>query len=219
MLINKSSLLSFSTLGVLALFLSACTQQSPPPQENGDKSTLTPAQQAMVEMWDKHTAAEFGSKSLEATMATMTAEPYVNHIPVMTGGKGLEAVKHFYSTYFIPAQPEDVEIVPVSRTVGHDRIVDELVYKFTHTIEMPWLLPGIPPTGKRAELAIVVVVQFQGDKIAHEHIYWDQASLLVQLGLIDGKNLPAAGVEVARKLLDPNLPSNDLIKRAADGSK
>ncbi len=122
-------------------------------------------------------------------------------------------MKCHYGTYFIPAQPQDVEIVPVSRTVGHDRIVDELIYKFTHTIEMPWLLPGIPPTEKRAELAIVVVVQFQGEKIASEHIYWDQASLFVQIGLIDGKTLPAAGVEVARKLLDPSLPSNELIKR------
>ncbi len=227
MIINKPSILSFSRAGVLALFLSSCQQQSPPPQKNSEASnasiqegpSLTPAQQTMVEMWDKHTASEFESKSLEATMATMTASPYVNHIPVMTGGRGREEVKHFYSTYFIPAQPNDVEIVPVSRTVGHDRIVDELIYKFTHTIDMPWLLPGIPPTGKRAELAIVVVVQFQDGKIAHEHIYWDQASLLVQLGLIDGTTLPAAGVEVARKLQDPNLPSNELIKRMGNINK
>jgi len=224
MIMNKPAILSFSALGVLALFLFSCTQQSPSHQKNSDESNmtkpkepnLTPAQQAMVEMWDKHTASEFESKSLEATLATMTAEPYVNHIPVMTGGRGLEEVRHFYDTYFIPAQPQDVEIVPVSRTVGHDRIVDELIYKFTHTIDMPWLLPGIPPTGKRAELAIVVVVQFQSAKIAHEHIYWDQASLLVQLGLIDGKTLPVAGVEVARKLQDPSLPSNELIRRMAN---
>ena len=176
--------------------------------------SLTPAQQAMVETWEKHMASEFEAKSLEATLETMTAEPYVNHAPVMTGGVGRKAVGDFYGTHFIPCQPDDVEIIPVSRTVGHDRIVDEIIFKFTHTIEMPWMLPGVPPTGKRVEMAIVVIIQFQDGKVAHEHIYWDQASVLVQVGLLDSDTLPVAGIEAARKLLDPSLPSNELIKRA-----
>jgi len=182
------------------------------------EARLTPAQQAMVEMWEKHTASEFEAKSVEATLATMTDEPYINNIPVMTGGAGLEGVRHFYGNYFIPTLLADNEIILVSRTVGHDRIVDELVLKFTHSVEMPWILPGVPPTGKHVELAVVAIVGFKDDKIASEHIYWDQASLLVQLGLIKSDTLPVAGVETARKLLDPSLPSNELIKRTG-GSK
>jgi carboxymethylenebutenolidase len=105
-------------------------------------------------------------------------------------------------------------MIPVSRTIGTDRLVDELVFQFTHTIEMDWMLPGIPPTGKRAEVPLVVVVHFREGKLAHEHIYWDQASVLVQLGLLDADALPVAGRESARKVLDPSLPSNTLIVRA-----
>ena len=175
---------------------------------------LTPAQQKMVELWEKHTAAEFEAHSVEATLATMTANPHLINIPVMTGGVGLEGVRHFYSTYFIPTLPQDNEILLVSRTVGQDRIVDELILKFTHTVEMPWILPGVPPTGKRVELPLVAIVEFRDGKIASEHIYWDQASLLVQVGLIKAGGLPVVGFETARKLLDPSLPSNELIKRA-----
>ncbi|MDA2917981.1 ester cyclase [Desulfobacterota bacterium AH_259_B03_O07] len=173
---------------------------------------LTPSQQKMVELWEKHTASEFVTKSIEDTMSTMTQEPFVNHVPAMTGGLGLDNVRKFYSKYFIPSQPPDTEIVLISRTVGTDRIVDELIHKFTHTIVMPWILPGVPPTGKRVEHAVVAVVHFKDGKIDSEHIYWDQASLLVQIGLLDSKTLPVAGVETARKLLDPSLPSNELMK-------
>ena len=138
---------------------------------------LTPDQQAMVEIWERHTAAEFEEKSINATMATMTSDPFVNHVPVMTGGVGSGEVRHFYSTYFIPGHPPDTEVIPVARTVGDDRVVDELIHKFTHTIEMPWILPGVPPTGKRVEVAVIVVVQFKDGKIAGERIYWDQASV------------------------------------------
>ncbi len=143
---------------------------------------LTAAQRAMVDMWERHTAAEFGTKSVDATMATMTGEPVVNHVPVMTGGVGHDAVRRFYSTQFVPAQPPDVELIPLTRTVGTDRIVDELVYKFTHTIEMPWMLPGIAPTGRRVEIPLVVIVEFQAGRISAEQIYWDQASVLIQAG-------------------------------------
>ena len=177
--------------------------------------SLTPEQQAMVEMWERHMAAEFKEKSINATMATMTSDPFVNHVPVMTGGVGSSEVRHFYSTYFLPGHPPDTEVVPVAHTVGEDRIVDELIHKFTHTIEMPWILPGVPPTGKRVEVAVIVIVQFNDGKISGERIYWDQASVLAQGGLIDAGNLAVTGIEASRKVIDPaREPSNRLIKRA-----
>ncbi len=178
-----------------------------------NNADLTPRQCAMVEMWERHTAAEFQTHSLDDTMATMTAEPYVNHVPVMTGGRGELQLRHFYGKYFIPGQPPDTEVIPVSRTVGEHRIVDEIIHRFTHTIDMPWILPGVPPTGRRVELAVVAVVEFRDGKIASEHIYWDQASALVQVGLLDPGKLPIAGVDVARKALDPKRPSNSLVDR------
>jgi carboxymethylenebutenolidase len=183
-------------------------------------SQLTAKQQAMVEMWERHTAAEFAMKSVDATMETMTSRPFVNCVPVMAGGIGSDAVRSFYGTYFLPGNPPDTEGVPVCRTVGDDRIVDELIHKFTHTIEMPWILPGVPPTGKRVEIAIVVVVQFEDGKIAGERIYWDQASVLAQVGLINPEQLPVTGIEAARKVIAPaQEPSNSLIKRASRSQK
>ena len=135
----------------------------------------------------------------------------------MTGGVGSREVRDFYSTYFLPGHPTDTEVVPVARTVGEDRIVDELIHKFTHTIEMPWILPGIPPTGKRVEVAVIVVVQFKDEKIAGERIYWDQASVLAQVGLIDAEKLPVRGSEASRKVVNPaQEPSNRLIKRVSE---
>jgi len=183
--------------------------------DNMNDQELNAEQRAMVETWEKHMAAEFKIKSVDETMATMTSDPVVNHVPVMTGGVGYKDVRNFYSTYFIPCQPPDTDIAPVSRTVGKDRVVDELIHKFTHTIEMPWMLPGIKPTGRRVEAAVVVVVQFKDGKIAGEHIYWDQASVLTQLGLVDAGKLPASGIEASRKVIDASRePSNGLIKRA-----
>ena len=179
-----------------------------------DPKQLTTRQQTMAAQWDAHTRAEFGEHSLEHTMATMTPDPFVIHVPVITGGVGLEQVQHFYGTYFIPCQPPDTEITFLSRTVGENRLVDELIHKFTHTIEMPWLLPGVAPTGKHVELAVIVVVEFQDGKLAGERIYWDQASVLVQVGLLDPGKLPVWGAEVAHKLVDPLRPSNGLIERA-----
>jgi carboxymethylenebutenolidase len=170
----------------------------------------------MSDLWDEHMRSEFESQSVEDTLETMVEDdPYVNHVPVLTGGVGLDEVRKFYSERFIPQQPPDAEIIPVSRTVGNDRVVDELIDRFTHTVEMDWLLPGIPPTGRRVEIPIVVVVQFRDGKIASEHIYWDQASVLVQVGLIDSEELPVSGAESARKVLEPtSVPSNKLIERA-----
>jgi carboxymethylenebutenolidase len=166
------------------------------------------------EVFDAHTAAEFKTHDIEATMATMGGDPHVTHVPVMTGGHGKDAVRSFYETWFIGHWPEDVEITLVSRTVGESQLVDELILGFTHDCEMPALLPGIKPTGRKVEVSTVVIVGFdQDNKITHEHIYWDQATMLVQLGLLDKAALPVTGAEQAARLLDPKRPSNTLIPK------
>jgi carboxymethylenebutenolidase len=162
-------------------------------------------------LWDEHCAHEFGSRDVDATMATMVAEPYVNHVPTMTGGVGYRQLHRFYKDHFVNSNPPDTALVPISRTVGATQVVDELIFSFTHTTEIPWMLPGVAPTGKRVEVPLLAVVKFRGDKLWHEHIYWDQASVLVQVGLLDPQLVPAAGVETARKLLDETLPSNTLM--------
>ncbi|MFL5268696.1 MAG: dienelactone hydrolase family protein [Stellaceae bacterium] len=169
-------------------------------------------------LWEKHTLYEFGTRDVDATMQTMVAEPYVNHVPTMTGGVGHRDLARFYAHHFIPKCPADFELVPVSRTIGPDRVVDEMVVSFTHDVEIDWMLPGIPPTGRRVEIPVVAIVNFRGDKLYHEHIYWDQASVLVQIGLLDAKALPVAGVETAKKLLDETRPSNTLMRRWAESS-
>ena len=174
---------------------------------------LTPLQNAMVAAWERHVTAEFVEKDVDAAMPTMTADPFVNCVPVMTGGVGLEDVRSFYKRYFLPANPDDTVALPVARTVGSHRIVEELIHSFTHDIEMPWILPGVAPTGKKVEVAIVAVVEFEGDKVSGERIYWDQASVLAQVGLLDATGLPVTGAEGARKVLDPaSEPSNALIE-------
>ena len=152
----------------------------------------------------------------EDALATMVEDAYVNHIPVMTGGVGKPALREFYSKYLIPQMPPDMELTPISRTIGTDRLVDEMVGKFTHTVRMDWMLPGIAPTLKRVEVPVVAIIRFRDGKLAHEHLYWDQASVLIQLGLLDPGTLPVVGVDSARKVLDPSLPSNALIDRASD---
>jgi carboxymethylenebutenolidase len=174
----------------------------------------TARQEALRDLWEKHVQYEFGTRNTEDTLATMTENAYVNHIPVMTGGVGRDELREFYSKRFIPQMPPDTEMTPISRTIGNDQIVDEMVFKFTHTIGMDWMLPGIAPTGKRVEVPLVAIVRFREGKLAHEHIYWDQASVLVQLGLLDADTLPVVGVQTARKALNPRLPSNALIRRA-----
>ena len=179
-----------------------------------DLEKLTPEQRAMVELWEAHLKAELHDKDAHASCDTMVANPYVNHVAVLTGGVGRRQLENYYRRYFIPGQPPDLEIAPISRTVGQDRIVDEFIYRGTHSIPMEWLLPGVPPTGRRIEVAVVVIISFDGGKMKSEQIYWDQASVLVQLGLLDPMGLPVAGVEVARKALDPAaVPSNLLMKR------
>src|SRR6266581_3431327 len=180
-------------------------------------ANLNPAKETLRRLWEEHVEYEFSTRNTDDTLATMVEDAYVNHIPVLTGGVGQDELREFYSKRFIPQMPPDTEMTPVSRTIGEDQLVDEMVFKFTHTIPMDWILPGIPPTGKPVEVPLVAIVRFREGKLVHEHIYWDQASVLVQIGLLDPAQLPVAGVETAHKVLDPSLPANELMKRADAG--
>lgn len=180
-------------------------------------AAATSAPLNLSELWDEHVKYEFATRDTEDTLRTMVEDAYVNHVPVLTGGVGRDELREFYSKRFIPQMPPDTSMTPVSRTVGADRVVDEMVFEFTHTIEMDWMLPGVKPTGRHVRVPLIVVVHFRAGKLAHEHIYWDQASVLAQLGLLDTTRLPVAGVESAEKVLDPSLPANRLIERADEG--
>jgi carboxymethylenebutenolidase len=183
-------------------------------EENAETNAdLSAAQKVLLQLWEEHVRYEFATHNTEDTLATMVEDAYVNHIPVLTGGVGKAQLREFYSKRFIPQMPPDTEMVAISRTIGNDQLVDEMIFKFTHTIRMDWMLPGVAPTGKRVEVPLVAIVQFRDGKLSHEHIYWDQASVLVQLGLLDAAKLPVAGVESARKALDAKLPSNALMNR------
>ena len=171
-------------------------------------------------VWDEHCRFEFAERDVAKTMATMVAQPYVNHIPTMTGGIGKERLTAFYTHHFIFANPADTELDLVSRTIGTDRIVDEFVFKLTHDRQVDWLLPGVPPTGKYLQIPFVSVVGVRGDRLCHEHIHWDSGTALKQAGLlpewvgfpggIEGEEagkqfevrLPVGGVETAGKLAD-----------------
>jgi len=161
----------------------------------------------LVQLWEEHTRHEFATRDTEATLATMLNDAYVNHIPVMTGGYGKDDLRRFYSHDFIPTMPADTTLTPISRTVGEDQIVDEMIFSFTHTQEMPWMLPGIAPTNRRVEVPLVAIVHFRDDKLAHEHIYWDQASVLKQIGLLEDPKLPVFGAETAHKVSNTNVQS------------
>jgi carboxymethylenebutenolidase len=156
----------------------------------------------LLRLWEEHTTHEFVTHDTEATLSTMVEDAYVNHIPVLTGGHGRAALRTFYSRDFIPSMPPDTTLTPISRTVGSDQLVDEMIFSFTHTQEMPWMLPGILPTNRKVEIALVAIVKFRDGKLAHEHIYWDQASVLKQIGLLEDPKLPVFGAETARKVAD-----------------
>ena len=162
----------------------------------------------LLRLWEQHTAHEFVTHDTEATLATMVDDAYVNHIPVLTGGHGKSALRAFYSKDFIPTMPPDTALIPISRTIGDDQLVDEMIFSFTHTQEMPWMLPGIPPTHRRVEIPLVAIVKFRDGKLAHEHIYWDQASVLKQLGLLTDPTLPVFGVETAHKIAPTHNPNS-----------
>jgi carboxymethylenebutenolidase len=162
-------------------------------------------------LWDNHTDQEFKLRDTDATVASMTPDAYVNHVPTLTGGYGAEELRRFYQHHFISRLPADTKVVPVARTVGPDRVVDEIIFCFTHTCEIDFMIPGVAPTGKYVEVPIVVVIEFRGDKLYNEHIYWDQASMLAQLGVLDASGLPIAGIESARKARGEAIPSNAMM--------
>ncbi|CBF82011.1 uncharacterized protein ANIA_05376 [Aspergillus nidulans FGSC A4] len=188
----------------------------------------------LEKIWDEHTYYEFAERSVEKTMATMVQEPYVNHVPTLTGGIGRAKLSKFYLNHFIFNNPDDTKLELVSRTLGVDRIVDEFIACLTHNKVIDWLLPGIPPTGKPLRIPFTSVVNIRGDRLYHEHIAWDQATVLMQLGLLpeylpfpyplaDGRTpapgkrfeyrVPAAGVETANKLQNENaVPSNGMFE-------
>lgn len=162
---------------------------------------LSAKQQEMVALFERHVGAELEG-DLDVTMATMSNDPYLNHVPTMQGGNGQEGVRAFYRDHLVGKFfPPDVEMIGVSRTVGEERIVDEIYISFTHTTVIDWLLPNVAPTDKPVEMVVAVIVGFEGDRISYEHIYWDQAGVLMQVGLLDPKGLPVTGADSARKVL------------------
>ncbi len=169
----------------------------------------------LAAMFDAHVRAEFQDLDLEATMETMTSDdPYVHHVPTITGGNGTAGVRDFYSHHFIGQWPADTRTEPISRTVGTDQVVDELLMTFTHDSVVDIMLPGIEPTGRRISIMVVVVVGFEDGKVHHEHIYWDQASVLIQAGLLDPAGLPVVGSDQAEALVDQSRPKNEVITGA-----
>jgi carboxymethylenebutenolidase len=148
---------------------------------SGD-ATLSPNQ--LEQLWADHLKGEFETKDVEATLATMVEDAYVNHMPVNTGGHGKAALRVFYRDDFIPSWPDDLKTTTINRIVGPGQLVDELHQIFTHSKPMRWFLPNVPPTHKTITLDLVVVVQFRGDKLACERIYWDHATVLRQVGLL-----------------------------------
>jgi carboxymethylenebutenolidase len=161
---------------------------------------LTKAQEKMVEVWEEHVRLEFEEKDVSATIKTMTDDTHIINVPIAKLNIGLDKVEEFYSNEFVSVMPDDIESQLISRTVGESQIVDETILKFTHTLEMPWILPGVKATGKRVEVPLVAIIGFKDDKVCSEHIYWDQACVLAQIGFLDSKTLPISGIESAKKL-------------------
>jgi len=164
----------------------------------------------MIELWEEHVADEFIVKDAQATIDTMCEDAYVNHIPTLAGGHGRKELLNFYSKEFIPVMPPDTAITPVSRTVGENQLVDEMIFSFTHSQPIPWMLPGVAPTYRKVRIPLVAIVHFRDDKLVHEHIYWDQASVLKQIGLLNDPALPAFGAETADKVLNPDLRAESI---------
>ena len=162
---------------------------------------LTPAQQAMMKTIADHGQAEITDRDLDATLATMTDKSYIFVSPTLAGAEGRAAIRDFYR-HLMTQLPKDIKFTLVSRTIGTDRIVSELILTFTHDVAIDWLLPGISPTARQVELPVIVVYTFKGDKIDSERLYWDHASLLAQVGLLgtDGLPITTASVRKLREL-------------------
>lgn len=168
-------------------------------------SPLDPARQRMLDGYLRHVAAEFETRRTDDALASMVETPHVLMVPVLDGGFGREQVGEFYAKRFVFTMPPDMELELLERIVADSHVVEECVMRFTHTQEVPWILPGVAPTGRKVEFAVCVVVKMEGERVAHEHIYWDQASVLRQLGLLEPGALPVVGAEAARTLRDPSL--------------
>ncbi len=173
---------------------------------------FTDSEKAMIEIWDAHTSAEFEHKDADAAIATMTDHPVLIHVPVGTGATGKSALRKFYAEIFIPQTPPDIELQLLTRSVGQNRIIDEFILRFTHTVRMDWFAPGIEPTGRQLIVPHVGIISFEGGKISSEHIYWDQATVLAQIGLLNDK-LPVIGATQSDRLLNAEAPVNQLIER------
>jgi len=153
-----------------------------------------------------HMEAELAG-DLDRTLATMSADPHLVNVPTMVGGQGPDGVRTFYANRLVGQFfPPDVTFESVSRTYSGERLVDELIISFTHTTKIDWMLPGVAPTGKRVETVFVVIVGINEGKVSYEHIMWDQANVLVQIGLLDPTGLPVTGAGAAAKLRNPSLP-------------
>jgi carboxymethylenebutenolidase len=162
-------------------------------------------------VFDAHMSAEFELRDAEKAMETMTDAPSLTHVPVVTGARGKDALHDFYRDHFVGKWPSDLSVERISRTTTDNMVIDEFIVRFTHDIVMDAILPGVVPTGRRVELPHVAVVGFENGKIAFERIYWDQGSMLVQLGLLDVGRLPLVGSQQAAALLHEDYPRNELI--------
>jgi carboxymethylenebutenolidase len=141
-------------------------------------------QKNLVKIWELHTTAEFVRRDVEATMATMTDDPYIKIIPTNIYRRGKEEVRALYRNTFIPSLPDEFQAEILNRVIGEHYIVDEERFTFRHSKRMEWLLPNVEPTYKTVELLHIVFVEFSGDRVAGERVYWDQASVLRQVGLL-----------------------------------
>jgi carboxymethylenebutenolidase len=174
-------------------------------QQGGPAVADPNLQHKLDAIFQAHMDAEL-SGNLDKTLATMAPNPHLVNVPTMVGGQGPEGVRTFYAKRLIGQFfPPDVKFESISRTYSNERLVDELIISFTHTTKIDWMLPGINPTGKRVEVVFVVIVGIDGDKVSYEHIIWDQANVLVQIGLLDPTGLPVTGAGAAAKLRNPSL--------------
>lgn len=176
---------------------------------------FTDAEQQLIDVWEAHTAAEFEQKDADAALATMTDHPVLIHVPVGTGATGKDALRKFYAEIFIPQAPPDIELQLLTRTVGQNRIVDEFILRFTHTLRMDWFAPGIEATGRRMAVPHVGIIGFENGRISFEHIYWDQATVLKQLGCLND-DLPVLSANQCDRLENASAPANQLIERCTD---
>jgi carboxymethylenebutenolidase len=160
------------------------------------------AGQGLLEVWQQHIYSEFVMKDANAALATMSDNPHVLMVPVASGGRGRDGVYKYYHELFLAQLPADITSVLISQVLGTDILAEEAVYEFTHDRAMDWMIPGVPPTGKRIEVGVVGIITFEKGKIASEHLYWDHASVLAQVGVVNAATVPVKGVESARTLLE-----------------